>query len=195
MVKRLFDIVFTFIVFVLLLWWCIPFIALMVYLATGKPVFFLQQRTGYNGKTFTCYKFRTMVVNDQQDVLQASLDDPRITKIGHFLRETNLDELPQFLNVLKGDMSIVGPRPHMLNHTTEFEQIIPDYHIRHQVKPGITGLAQIKGYRGPTPNLRSIYKRVQWDIYYVNNYTLLMDAYITMNTATHLLKRLNNWNS
>ena len=127
MLKRLFDIVFTLIVFVLLLWWCIPLISLMVYLATGKPVFFLQLRTGYNGKVFTCYKFRTMVVNDQQDILQASLDDPRITKIGHVLRETNLDELPQFLNVLKGDMSIVGPRPHMLNHTSEFENKIPDY--------------------------------------------------------------------
>ena len=194
MVKRIFDIVFTLIVFVLLLWWCIPLIALMVYWATGKPVFFLQKRTGYNGKTFTCYKYRTMVVNDQQDILQASIDDPRITKIGHVLRETNLDELPQFLNVLKGDMSIVGPRPHMLNHTSEFESKIPDYHKRHLVKPGITGLAQIKGFRGPTPNRRSIYKRVQWDVYYVNNNNVLMDAYITINTAAHLIKRLNNWN-
>lgn len=194
MVKRIFDIVITLFLTITVFWWLIPLIGLCIYVATGMPVLFVQKRTGRYGTEFDCYKFRTMVVNEERDVLQAAQDDPRITKIGRLLRETNLDELPQFYNVLKGDMSIVGPRPHMLKHTEEFEQKLPDYHIRHQVQPGITGLAQIKGYRGPTPTYRSIFKRLQWDNEYVKKHTPLMDLWIISLTAVHVLGRLFNWN-
>jgi putative colanic acid biosysnthesis UDP-glucose lipid carrier transferase len=129
-----------------------------------------------------------MKVNKAANDLQASLNDPRITRMGRFLRVSNLDELPQFINVLLGDMSIVGPRPHMLKDSEDFAQIFPGYYNRYLVKPGITGLAQINGFRGPTPSTRSIYKRLQWDLYYVEHATIGMDIRIIILTALETLR-------
>ncbi|MFA6261332.1 MAG: sugar transferase [Bacteroidia bacterium] len=188
--KRCLDIFISLLVILTLFWWLFPMLALMVYLSSKGPVFFKQKRTGLFGEEFNCYKFRTMVVNTEADVKQATITDERITRLGHFLRETNLDELPQFFNVLKGQMSIVGPRPHMVFHTREFSQIVEGYHMRLQVKPGITGLAQIKGYRGATPDYRSIYKRIQWDNFYVENHSVLLDLQIIGMTVLHFVKQL-----
>lgn len=188
--KRCIDIFISLLVIVTLFWWLFPMLALMVYLSSKGPVFFRQKRTGLYGEEFYCYKFRTMVMNAEADVKQATITDERITRLGHFLRETNLDELPQFFNVLKGQMSIVGPRPHMVFHTREFSRMVEGYQMRLQVKPGITGLAQIKGYRGATPDYRSIYKRIQWDNFYVENHSVLLDLQIIGMTVIHFVKQL-----
>lgn len=193
MIKRLFDISISLLLFLVFLWWFMPLVAACIYVATGQPVIFRQYRIGKNGKRFTCYKFRTMVLNEQSDLKQATSNDPRITKVGKYFRETNLDELPQFWNVLIGDMSIVGPRPHMISDSQYFESLIPDYAQRYAVKPGITGMAQIKGYRGPTPDFRSIYKRWQWDLYYVRHHHLFLDLFIIIQTAVHIIRQVSNW--
>jgi len=190
MCKRCYDIFLSLLILAVFLWWAIPLIALAILIVDGGPIFFVQKRTGLNGKTFFCYKFRTMIINQESDQLQASANDPRISRLGHFLRESNLDEIPQFLNVLKGQMSIVGPRPHMIHHTNTFAEVIQSYHERHLVKPGITGLAQVKGYRGPTPDYDSLYFRVHYDLQYVKNNNLLMDIQISIATAIHILKRI-----
>lgn len=192
--KRCLDVFVSLLIIITLFWWLFPLLALMVYLSSKGPVFFKQKRTGLHGEEFYCYKFRTMVVNTDADVKQATTSDERITRLGHFLRETNLDELPQFFNVLKGQMSIVGPRPHMVFHTREFSRMVDGYHMRLQVKPGITGLAQIKGYRGATPDYRSIYKRIQWDNFYVENHSVLLDLQIIGLTILHFVKQLYRTN-
>ena len=145
-------------------------------------IFFLQKRTGIEGSTFICYKFRTMKPNGDADLLQAYDGDPRITPFGKFLRDTSLDEMPQFWNVLKGDMSIVGPRPHMLLHTSEYEKLIPQYVQRLAVRPGITGWAQVNGLRGETENIDKMRKRVEYDIWYIRNWSIGLDLKIIFRT-------------
>jgi putative colanic acid biosysnthesis UDP-glucose lipid carrier transferase len=187
-VKRTIDIVVSLMIVVCILSWLLPLLAILIKLDSRGPVFFKQKRTGYKGKTFNCFKLRTMQVNKSAHDLQAALNDPRITRMGRFLRVSNLDELPQFINVLIGDMSIVGPRPHMLKDSENFAELFPGYYNRYLVEPGITGLAQINGFRGPTPNVRSVYKRLQWDLFYVEHATTGMDIRIILLTALETLR-------
>ena len=163
--------------------WLLPLLALFIKLDSNGPVFFLQKRVGQNGKLFTCIKFRTMIRNDEADERQAEKDDERITKVGQILRKTNLDELPQFLNVWLGDMSVVGPRPHMLADCIRFSFVISSYSFRSMVRPGITGLAQVNGYHGPTEDYESIIIRYYWDAQYVRKVSLWLDLKLIMATT------------
>lgn len=174
--KRSFDILFSILVIVLIFPWLIPIVALLIKLESNGPIFFIQNRTGYWDKPFSCLKFRTMTVNAQSNRQQATKDDVRITRIGAFLRKTNLDELPQFFNVLLGDMSVVGPRPHMLQHTEDYSKLIERFMIRHEVKPGITGWAQVSGWRGPTAEIYKMRKRAEYDVYYIENWSFWFDC-------------------
>ena len=182
-VKRTFDIVCS----TLFLCTIFPFIYIIVVVAIKMsypgPIFFKQKRSGEDGKEFWCYKFRSMRVNTQCDTLQATEHDPRKTRIGEIIRKTSIDELPQFINVFKGDMSIVGPRPHMLKHTQEYSQLINKFMVRHFVKPGITGWAQVTGYRGETKELWQMEGRVMRDIWYIEHWTFLLDLYIMYKTV------------
>lgn len=189
--KRAFDIVFSACVLVCLLPF-IPLIALIIKLQSPGPVFFKQERTGVNGRNFNCYKFRSMHVNKDADKLQATKNDPRKFAFGNFMRKSNIDELPQFLNVLKGDMSIVGPRPHMLHHTEVYRKLIDHYMVRHFVKPGITGWAQVTGYRGETKELWQMEGRVQRDIWYIEHWSIWLDFVIIWKTAKQLVVRDKN---
>lgn len=180
--KRLFDLFFSLLVILLIFTWLYPLLFIFIKLSSKGPVIFKQKRTGINNKTFECYKFRSMHLNYDADTKQASVEDKRITKIGRILRRTNIDELPQFINVLKGDMSVVGPRPHMLKHTEEYSALIDQYLIRHYVKPGITGLAQIKGYRGVTRHLSAMENRVKADMEYIENWSFQLDMKIIWRT-------------
>ena len=146
-----------------------------------------RKRTGYKGKEFTCLKFRTMKVNTTSDTAQASKNDPRKTRVGDFLRRTSIDELPQFINVLRGDMSVVGPRPHMLAHTDQYSKLIDKYMVRHLIKPGITGWAQVNGYRGQTGQLWQMERRVEFDVWYIENWSFLLDLKIVMRTIVNAL--------
>ena len=150
------------------------------------PVFFRQKRNGINGDEFTCLKFRSMRVNADADKVQATKDDPRKTKWGNIMRKTNIDELPQFINVLLGDMSIVGPRPHMVKHTEEYGALVDKYMVRHYTKPGITGWAQVTGSRGETSELWMMEERIKKDIWYVENWSLLLDLKIIIKTITNV---------
>lgn len=190
-VKRLFDIAVsgTFLLVSPIV--LIP-VAIAIKVSSPGPVFFRQKRTGYMGKEFWCYKFRTMRVNDDSDSLQASKDDPRKTRVGDFLRRTSIDELPQFLNVLKGDMSVVGPRPHMLKHTHDYSALIRNYMVRHLIKPGITGWAQVHGYRGQTEELWQMQKRVEHDIWYIEHWSLFLDIKIMVRTVINALHKDEN---
>lgn len=180
--KRAFDIAFsgTFLIFSPLIF--IP-VAIAIKMSSPGPVFFKQKRTGYMGKDFLCWKFRTMRVNTQADTLQATKSDPRKTKLGDFLRRTSIDELPQFINVFRGDMSIVGPRPHMLKHTEDYRRLIGQYMVRHLIKPGITGWAQVRGYRGQTEELWQMERRVEHDIWYIEHWTFFLDLKIIIRTV------------
>jgi len=180
--KRLFDIVFSLFVMVFLLSWLIPLLAILIKLNSKGPVFFVQNRTGINNKTFKCLKFRSMKVNKDSDEKQATEGDKRITALGNFLRKSNLDELPQFVNVLFGQMSVVGPRPHMLKHTEQYSQLIEHYLVRHYIRPGITGFAQVSGYRGETDELWKMEKRVQYDMKYLENWNFWWDIKIIFMT-------------
>lgn len=186
--KRSFDILFSlaFTVFV----FPILFIVLgTIIKSTSKgPIFFLQKRTGKEGKEFTCIKFRTMTVNKDADEKQATKGDARVTKIGAFMRKTNLDEMPQFLNVLVGDMSIVGPRPHMLKHTEIYSHLIDKYMVRHFAKPGITGWAQVTGFRGETKDLSEMEGRIKQDVWYIENWTFWLDLKIIFKTVANMIK-------
>lgn len=181
-IKRTFDIafslIFLFTAFPLILLVFIPWIKL----SSPGPVFFKQKRSGLNGKEFMCYKFRSMRVNAQADKLQATENDPRKTTVGNFMRKTNIDELPQFINVLRGDMSIVGPRPHMLVHTEQYRQLIDKYMVRHFVRPGITGWAQVTGFRGETKELWQMEGRVEKDIWYIEHWSFTLDLWIIIKT-------------
>ena len=168
------------------------FVALGIKLTSKGPVFFIQERSGENGRTFGCIKFRSMRVNDEADRVQATKNDPRKTRFGSFLRKSSIDELPQFINVLKGDMSIVGPRPHMLQHTELYSKLVNKYMVRHLIKPGITGWAQVTGYRGETHELSQMEGRVRRDIWYLENWSLLLDIRIMLLTVWNALKRDEN---
>ena len=181
--KRTFDVIFSLLVIVLLISWLFPLLFVIIKLTSKGPMFFLQKRTGINNRTFKCIKLRSMVQNDDADSKQATKGDYRITPVGRFLRKSNLDELPQFFNVLMGQMSIVGPRPHMVQHTEKYSKLIEYYKVRHYVKPGITGWAQVNGYRGETDELWKMEKRVEHDMYYLENWTFLWDLRIVFNTV------------
>ena len=168
------------------------FIGIAIKISSPGPVYFKQKRTGLDGKSFDCLKFRSMKVNKECDKLQATKDDPRKTKIGDFLRQTNLDELPQLINVWKGEMSLVGPRPHMLKHTEFYSQLINRYMVRHLVKPGITGWAQIHGFRGETKQLKDMENRVRHDIWYLENWSFWLDIYILYRTLLNMLEGEKN---
>ena len=186
--KRSFDFLFSVVVIILILSWLIPLISILIKLDSKGPVFFKQKRSGKENKDFWCYKFRTMHINQLADQKQASKNDSRITRVGRFLRKSNIDELPQFFNVLIGDMSIVGPRPHMLKHTEEYSQIIHKYMMRHFVKPGITGLAQIKGYRGETKDPTLMKNRIKIDRFYIENWSFLLDMRIILITIVNMIR-------
>jgi putative colanic acid biosynthesis UDP-glucose lipid carrier transferase len=180
--KRLFDIVFSTIVIVGILSWLTPILAVLIALESHGPIFFTQLRSGKNNKSFWCIKFRTLRVNKESDNIQVTKNDSRITKLGKFLRKSNIDELPQFLNVWMGDMSVVGPRPHMLKHTSAFNALEEDYMVRHFVKPGITGLAQINGFRGEIRHPDLLKKRLEKDLAYMENWSMLLDLEIIFKT-------------
>lgn len=186
-IKRIFDVMLSLIIILAFLWWLTPVIALLIKLDSRGPVFFRQKRTGYRNKTFSCVKFRTMMENTEADSLQASEDDRRVTSFGRFLRRTSIDELPQFFNVLAGQMSVVGPRPHMLQHTELYSKQIPAYLYRHRFRPGITGLAQVRGFRGETREIESMKARIGQDIYYIENWSLWLDIKIILITLKNLI--------
>ena len=190
-VKRGFDIVFASLFLIVYPLVYIP-VAVAIKMSSPGPVYFRQQRTGYKGKPFMCLKFRSMAVNSEADTLQATPDDSRITRLGDFLRRSSIDELPQFINVLKGDMSVVGPRPHMLKHTEEYSKLVDRYMVRHMIKPGITGWAQVNGYRGQTDELWKMEKRVESDVWYIEHWSFLLDLKIIVRTILNAFKHDEN---
>lgn len=181
-IKRCLDIVIATAFIVLLFSWLFPIIAVLIKLSSRGPVFFLQKRNKRNGELFTCIKFRSMYNNADADILPARKNDKRITPTGRFLRDHYLDELPQFLNVLWGDMSVIGPRPHMVSDNVKFDGLIRNYAYRHKVKPGITGLAQVLGYIGHADSLQKMEARVNMDIYYTRHWTAKLDIIILYRT-------------
>ncbi len=181
-IKRSFDIVFSVIVIVAILSWLTPLLAVLITLESKGPVFFSQVRNGIDNREFYCYKFRSMAVNKNADFQSATRNDKRITRIGRFLRSTSIDELPQFYNVLLGTMSVVGPRPHMVKHTHEYAASIDKYMLRHFIKPGITGLAQVRGYRGEIESTADIQNRIRLDVFYVENWSFFLDLKIMVQT-------------
>ncbi len=176
--KRSFDLVFSGLVILLVMSWLVPLVAIITRIDSKGPVFFRQKRVGKLGRIFYCYKFRTMTQNEEADERPAEENDPRITKFGKFLRRTNLDELPQFFNVFAGQMSIVGPRPHMVADCIRFSFVIQSYQFRSLFRPGITGWAQINGYHGPTSDYESIIVRYYWDAQYVRKANVWLDLKI-----------------
>tara|TARA_B100001250_G_scaffold213982_1_gene183538 strand:- start:18780 stop:20165 length:1386 start_codon:yes stop_codon:yes gene_type:complete len=186
--KRMFDLLFSTFVILFLLSWLYPFIAILIKVSSRGPVLFKQLRTGVNNEEFICYKFRSMTISSDSDTKQATKGDARITKLGLFLRKTSLDEFPQFFNVFMGDMSIVGPRPHMLLHTEEYSALIKKYMVRQLVKPGITGVAQIRGYRGETKELEDMEGRVRFDVWYIENWSLSLDINVVFQTVWNIFK-------
>lgn len=186
--KRSFDLVFSSVVLCTIFPILYVLIGFLIKRSSPGPIFFKQKRTGLYGHVFECYKFRTMRVNDQADTMQAVKDDPRKTKIGDFLRRTNLDEFPQFINVFKGDMSVVGPRPHMLKHMEQYSALIDKYMVRHLVKPGVTGWAQVTGYRGETKTLEQMEGRVKRDVWYIENWTFFLDLKIIVVTLVNMFR-------
>jgi putative colanic acid biosynthesis UDP-glucose lipid carrier transferase len=186
--KRVFDVVCSLAFIVLIYWWVYLIVAAIIKVTSPGPVYFKQLRNGMNGKEFTCLKFRSMRVNADAGKVQATKDDSRKTKFGAFMRKTSIDELPQFINVLRGDMSLVGPRPHMLSHTKEYSALINKYMVRHLVKPGITGLAQVTGFRGETKELSQMEGRVRQDIWYVENWSFFLDIRILFLTVYNAIR-------
>ena len=191
-IKRLFDVLFSSLVLIFIFSWLIPIIALLIKIDSTGPIFFKQQRTGKGNIPFYLWKFRTMVVNDLSDIKQATKDDPRITRVGAILRKTSIDELPQFFNVFLGDMSVVGPRPHRLRLNEEFSKKIDKFIQRHAVKPGITGLAQAKGFRGQTAEFSDMSGRVRLDRFYVKNWSLMLDFKIIILTIVSIIRGSEN---
>jgi putative colanic acid biosynthesis UDP-glucose lipid carrier transferase len=190
--KRAFDIAVSAFVILFILSWLIPLLSILIWLDSGGHVFFIQSRSGKNNRVFSCIKFRSMRKNNYADTRQASKDDARFTRIGKFLRRSNLDEFPQFFNVFMGDMSIVGPRPHMLSHTEEYSKLIGQYMVRQFLKPGITGWAQVKGFRGETKTVFQMAQRVEHDIWYMENWSLWLDVRILFLTLLETFKGSKN---
>lgn len=185
--KRAFDFVFSLFVVIFILSWLTPLMALLIKIESRGPVFFKQSRPGLDEKEFLCYKFRSMKLNVTTEK-EASRNDPRVTKIGRFIRKTSIDELPQFFNVLLGDMSVVGPRPHLWSQNKTYGNKVKKYMVRHYVKPGITGLAQVKGYRGEIETENDMVNRIKFDVYYIENWSLLMDIKIIIQTVVNIFK-------
>ncbi|GMQ25644.1 undecaprenyl-phosphate glucose phosphotransferase [Algoriphagus sp. oki45] len=190
--KRAFDLMFASLVTLFILSWLIPLVGILIKLESRGPIFFIQKRNGVNNRVFNCLKFRSMTPNDYADTQQATKNDPRVTRIGAFLRNTSLDEMPQFLNVLSGDMSIVGPRPHTIPMNETFKTQIERYNSRHKIRPGITGLAQVRGYRGEIENSHQIRSRVRLDYFYINNWSFLLDMEIMVKTVYELIFNREN---
>lgn len=188
LLKRVFDIVFSSLIIMLIMSWLIPILAILIKLESKGPVFFKQKRNGLNYEEFSCFKFRSMRLNDIADLEQVSKNDPRITKIGKFMRKTSIDELPQFFNAFIGTMSVVGPRPHMVSHTEMYAKSVDKFMVRHFIKPGITGLAQTNGFRGEVENEHDIINRVKYDIFYLENWSLLLDIKIIVLTIYNAAK-------
>jgi putative colanic acid biosynthesis UDP-glucose lipid carrier transferase len=182
-IKRSFDIFFSLVVIIGILSWLTPLIGFLIKIESKGPVFFKQKRNGLDYKEFYCYKFRSMKPNPEAHLHQIRKGDPRVTRIGKFIRKTSIDELPQFINVLKGEMSVVGPRPHMVSHTHMYAEKIDKFMVRHFIKPGITGLAQVSGFRGEVEDDNFIKNRVKYDIYYLENWSILMDLRIVFKTV------------
>jgi Undecaprenyl-phosphate glucose phosphotransferase len=191
-IKRAFDIVFSLVILVGILSWLIPLIGILIRLESKGPIFFKQYRHGLNNRLFLCWKFRTMVVNKDADTKQATKGDARITRVGAFLRKSSIDEIPQFLNVLLGDMSVVGPRPHPIKLNESFQPRIEKFWQRHAVRPGITGLAQSRGFRGETSEFSAMSGRVKLDRFYVKNWSLLLDLKIIILTVISIIKGSDN---
>ena len=187
-VKRAFDILFSLIVVCCVLSWLIPLLAIIIKAESRGPVFFKQARNGYNFKQFYCYKFRSMKINSKADSMQATKNDKRVTQVGAFLRKTSIDEFPQFFNVLAGNMSVVGPRPHMIKENEKYLKTIDKFMVRHFIKPGITGLAQVNGYRGEIEKKLDIVNRIKFDVTYIENWSLLLDVKIIILTAFNLFR-------
>ncbi|WP_048903545.1 undecaprenyl-phosphate glucose phosphotransferase [Pedobacter sp. V48] len=190
--KRVFDVVFSSLVIIFILSWLYPLIAILIKMQSKGPVMFKQLRSGRNDEPFWCYKFRSMKVNDASDKKQATKDDDRITPIGKFLRRSSLDEMPQFFNVFMGSMSVVGPRPHMLKHTEEYKAIINQYMVRQFLKPGITGWAQVNGFRGETKATEDMENRVKCDIHYLENWDSMFDVKIIFMTVLNVMHGEDN---
>lgn len=186
--KRIFDIVFSTLVIIFVLSWLVPIISILIKLSSPGPVFFIQPRSGKSNQPFNCLKFRSLRVNGDANLKQVTKDDNRITPIGRFLRKSNIDELPQFFNVFMGDMSVVGPRPHMLKHTTDFTNIYKQYMIRHFIKPGLTGWAQVNGFRGEIKDHDFLIKRIEYDIWYMENWSIWLDMKIIILTIYTTIK-------
>lgn len=192
MKKRLMDVVVSFLVIVFILSWLIPLLGLLIWLESPGPIFFKQMRSGRNNKPFKCIKFRSMKRNQDANSKQATKNDDRLTRIGRFIRKTSLDEFPQFINVFRGEMSLVGPRPHMLKHTDDYSKLLEEYMVRHFAKPGITGWAQVNGYRGETRTLAQMQGRVQYDIWYLENWSLWQDVRIMFLTVVNIFRGEQN---
>lgn len=187
--KRIFDIFFASVICLFILSWLLPILWILIKLDSKGPLFFKQKRDGLDGKQFFCYKLESMKVNKEADKLSASRNDKRITKVGAFLRKSSLDELPQFYNVLLGDMSVVGPRPHINIQTKKYVNEVKNYLIRNSVKPGITGLAQISGYRGEVIKKSDIENRVRLDVFYIENWSFFLDIKIILQTFLNFFKK------
>ena len=187
-IKRFFDIIFSLLVCIFLLSWLLPILWVLIKIESKGPAIFSQKREGLDGSQFTCYKFRSMKINKMSDKVHATENDVRVTKMGSFIRKTSIDELPQFFNVLKGEMSVVGPRPHLPSLSLEYQKEVDDYLRRHVVKPGITGLAQVSGYRGEIKMKSDIKNRVRLDIFYIGNWSFLLDIKIVLMTIFNVFK-------
>ncbi len=187
LIKRSFDVVFSLIIIVFVLSWLIPVLGLIIMLESRGPIFFQQNRPGIKEQGFGCYKFRSMTLNSRSED-SATRNDARITRVGKFIRRTSIDELPQFFNVLFGSMSVVGPRPHLWRQNEIYGPKIPKYMVRHFVKPGVTGLAQVRGYRGEIETREDIMNRTKYDIFYIENWSLLLDFNIIIQTVLNVLK-------
>lgn len=185
--KRIFDIIGASLVIIFILSWLIPILYILNRLESNGPLFFKQQRHGFNKKSFWCYKFRSMAVNKNANLQMCTRNDLRVTRVGKFIRKTSIDELPQFINVLMGDMSIIGPRPHMEFHTTQYQSNVDKYLVRHFAKPGITGLAQVRGYRGEITRKSDIVNRIRMDIFYLEKWSFLLDLTIIYQTIYNSL--------
>jgi len=192
LIKRIFDIAFSFFIILFLMSWLTPFLWVLIKLESKGSLFFKQEREGLNGSKFVCYKFRSMKKNILSDKIHATKNDTRVTKIGSFIRKTSIDELPQFFNVFLGDMSVVGPRPHMGSLALEYEKDVDNYMDRHTVKPGITGLAQVSGYRGEIKKPSDIINRVRLDIFYIENWSFLFDIKIIIKTILNVFRGEEN---